>query len=88
MCSLNARLQVTLGLDPERDRCEWERLQLPEISIDYIGAVLAKRYLLAGFRITDVKAGLLPELQIQTSWSRRLQGSPSRSLIRIIAEAA
>ena len=34
-CLPNALLQVTLGLDLERDRCEWERLELPAITIDY-----------------------------------------------------
>jgi len=88
ICSLNARLHVTLGLDLERDRSEWERLELPEISKDYIGTVLAERYGVAGFCIIEVKAGLLSERpQIQTSWGRRLQESSSRSLISITAKA-
>ena len=53
-----APLQVTLGLDLERDRFEWERLELPEISMDYIRTVLAERYGKAGFCINEAKAGL------------------------------
>lgn len=88
ICSANARLQVTLGLDPEKDRSEWERLELPEISIDYIRTVIAERYVKAGFRIIEVKAGLLSKRpQIRTSWGRRLQESASRLLINITAHA-
>ena len=88
ICLPDALLQVTLGLDPERDRCEWERLELPEISIDYVSHVLARRYLEVGFRFIEVKAGSLSDLaEVQTSWARRLQGRSSRSVISITAQA-
>jgi 16S rRNA (adenine(1408)-N(1))-methyltransferase len=88
ICSSKAQLKVTIGLDLERDRSEMERLQLPQLSVDYINAVLVSRYKNAGFKIdkTETLAPLeWPELQ--TSWAKRLKGSPSRSLIRIVAEA-
>lgn len=88
ICAPTARLQVTIGLDPERDRCEWDRLGLPEISKDYIFTILAERYQRAGFSIIEVKAGPLSGLtQVPTSWGRRLQESTSRSLVSITAEA-
>lgn len=84
ICSQQARLQITLGLDPERDRCEWERLELPEISIDYIERLLTPRYQEAGFRILkteEVAAGDVA--RFHSSWAKRLYRSDSRLFFRI-----
>jgi hypothetical protein len=35
-----ARLHITIGLDPQRDRREWERLDLPPLSTDHVRKVL------------------------------------------------
>ena len=59
-----------------------------EIVGRYINAVLGGGYKNAGFKIvkTETLASMdWPELQ--TSWAMRLKGNPSRSLIRIVAEA-
>ena len=88
ICSLNARLHVTLGLDPEKDRCEWERLELPEISIDYIEKVLTPRYLEAGLRIVRTEAVSAAELaRFHTSWAKRVQQSDSRLFFSLVAIA-
>lgn len=89
ICVSSAQLKVTIGLDLERDRSEVERLELPQLTVDYINAVLLGEYKNAGFKI--VKTETLAPLdwpELQTSWAKRLKGSPSRSLIRIVAEAA
>ncbi len=88
ICLPEALLQVTLGLDRERDRFEWERLELPEISIDYIETLLSPRYREAGFKIVKTEAVSAVELaQSNSSWAKRLQRSDSRLFFRIVAVA-
>jgi 16S rRNA (adenine(1408)-N(1))-methyltransferase len=88
LCSPLARLIVTVGLDPERDRFEWERLDLPRIQIADVETILAERYHEAGFRIVQAEELSAIDLsQLHSSWARRLNRSPSRSFLRIVAEA-
>ena len=63
-----------------------ERLELARISREYVGAVLAGRYRNAGFRIIG-ELSSPDEVEIRTSWDKRLRRNPSRSLFRILAEA-
>lgn len=86
ICSEESRLQITIGVDRDRDRAEWDRLKLPQISVDYVKTVLSGKYENAGFIIVDAEE-LSGSEQLQTSWARRLQRSSSRSLIRIVARA-
>lgn len=88
ICSSGALLEVVIGLDPERDRSETERLALQPITIAYVDSVLVSNYRDAGFEIFErglVSPSEWPKLQ--TSWAKRLHGSASRSLIYIIARA-
>jgi 16S rRNA (adenine(1408)-N(1))-methyltransferase len=88
ICLPDALLHVTLGLDLERDRFEWERLELPLISIDYIERVLNVRYLHVGFRVITTEAISALELaQHRSSWAKRLQRGAHRSFFRITALA-
>jgi 16S rRNA (adenine(1408)-N(1))-methyltransferase len=86
ICSTHARLQITIGLDAERDRSEWERLELSQISVDYVRSVLTATYKTAGFELVEVEELSSPD-QLQTSWARRLRGRSSRSFVRIGARA-
>lgn len=86
ICSSEALLEVVIGLDPERDSSEIERLALRPLSLEYIDSVLAPKYRSAGFEIFErgiIAASEWPELQ--TSWAKRLKGNVSRSLVYIIA---
>lgn len=88
LCSSEALLEVVIGLDPERDRFEIERLGLQSISIKYIDSILTPNYRSAGFEILE--RGMLSPSEwpkLQTSWAKRLKGSTGRSLIYIIAQA-
>ena len=88
ICSPYAQLQITIGLDPLRDRFEWERLELPAISVDYIKTVLAPRYRSAGFKIVKAEQVSWSELShLQTSWAKRLHQSDSRKFFRIVSVA-
>lgn len=87
ICSPGALLEVVIGLDPEQDRGEMERLGLPPVSLAYIDSTLAPRYREAGFEV--VERGLLaaPDWsRLQTSWAKRLQGGGNRSVFYVIAE--
>jgi len=89
ICSEGALLEIIIGLDPERDRSEMERLGLQFISNEQIDSVLAPEYRRAGFEILE-RGVLLPSSwpRLHTSWAKRLQGNKSRSLVYIIARAA
>jgi len=88
ICSPEALLEIVIGLDPERDRYEIERLGLAPISTEFIETVLTPRYRAAGFEIME--KGVLSESEwatLQTSWAKRLRGNARRSLIYIVALA-
>lgn len=85
-CSPGALLEVVVGLDPDQDRGEMERLGLPPVSLSYIDATLLPRYRDAGFEVLE--RGLLsaPDwASLQTSWAKRLRGNSGRSVFYIIA---
>ena len=89
VCSPGALLEVILGLDPERDRTEMERLGLEPLSLAYIDATLAPRYREAGFEV--VERGVLPDedrLHLRTSWAKRLRGGGGRSVFYLVARAS
>jgi 16S rRNA (adenine(1408)-N(1))-methyltransferase len=88
VCSPGALLEVVIGLDPDRDRSEIERLGLRPISTAYVDSVLAPNYRDVGFEI--VERGVIPASEwprLQTSWAKRLRGNTSRPLVYIIARA-
>ena len=84
-----ARLEVILGLDPERDQSEIARLGLPEISPAYLKNELRRRYLRAGFDIKNSEfiSGSAAQ-ELNSSWAKRLSSNPARMLVRISARAA
>jgi len=88
ICSEGALLEVIVGLDPERDRTEIERLCLPALSEALVDSVLIPRYRSAGFEIFE-RGTLLPDEwpRLHTSWAKRLRGNPNRSLLYLIARA-
>jgi 16S rRNA (adenine(1408)-N(1))-methyltransferase len=88
ICAHGALLEVIIGLDPERDRAELERLGLPALNAAYIDSVLRPNYMAAGFDLLE--SGTLPASHwpaLQTSWAKRLQGNLNRTLTYLIARA-
>ena len=55
LCLAKARLHITIGIDAQRDRHQWERLELPPLSKDHVKQGLSHRYRNAGFRIIDLE---------------------------------
>lgn len=88
VCATDALLEVVIGVDPERDRTEIERLGIPTLSIEYIDSALSPTYRNAGFEICE-RGAILPSEwpELQTSWAKRLKENTSRSLVYIIARA-
>ena len=89
ICARDALLEVVIGLDPERDRSEIERLGLSELTVEHIDRELALQYRAAGFEILE--RGVLGQSEwpkLRTSWAKRLQGNESREVTYIIARAA
>lgn len=88
VCSIGALLEVVIGLDPDRDRSEMERLGLQGMSPAHINSVLAPRYKDAEFKIMEAGALSASEWsRLQTSWAKRLAGNANRTLIYIVARA-
>lgn len=86
ICSPGAILEVLIGLDPERDRSEINRLGL---SAELDKSEISARYRAAGFE--TIEQGILEQSEwpkLQTSWAKRLRGNQARNLIYIIARAA
>jgi 16S rRNA (adenine(1408)-N(1))-methyltransferase len=89
ICASEAELKIFMSFDPERDRAEIERLELPSISEAFLETALVSRYQAAGFKVLE--SGVLstaewPELR--TSWAQRLRDNDRRSLICILARAS
>ena len=89
ICAPAALLEVVLGLDPERDQTEIQRLELGPLSIEHIDHVLTPKYAQAGFEITE-RAVLLPSEwpEFNTSWAKRLHQNERRRITYLIARAA
>src|SRR4030095_7312925 len=85
ICSLDATLEVVIGLDAGRDRSEIKRLGL---SSELVDSEIGAHYLKAGFEI--IQQGVLEQSEwpkLQTSWAKRLKGNRARKLVYIIARA-
>lgn len=88
ICASGALLRVTFGLDPERDRTEIERLDLPTRSSDCTDSTLAGHYRTAGFEIIKRETlGNSDWARLETSWAKRLKENTKRSVVRILARA-
>ncbi|MBD0371553.1 MAG: methyltransferase domain-containing protein [Pyrinomonadaceae bacterium] len=88
ICAPQALLEVVLGLDPERDRTEIKRLQIPLPTIEHIDSTLAPLYRSTGFEICE--RGTIPPPdwpRLHTSWAKRLKGNTNRALLYLIARA-
>ena len=88
ICATDCLLEIVIGLDPERDRAEIERLELPSLSSAYLKDTLTPKYERAGFKVTE--KGILSASdwqQFETSWARKLQGNANRTVVYLIAQA-
>ena len=87
ICAPEALCEIVIGIDEERDKSEIERLQLPDLTLEYLEELLPK-YKSAGFKVLE--RGLLEASrweQMETSWVKKLQGNINRRVIYFILEA-
>jgi 16S rRNA (adenine(1408)-N(1))-methyltransferase len=88
ICSADALVEIVIGIDPDRDRSEMNRLGLESVSAAYVDSVLVPKYGRAGLEIVErdeISASEWPRLR--TSWAKRLKVSPRRSLTYLVARA-
>lgn len=88
VCAPEALLKMIMAVHPERDRTEMDRLGVQPLSIDFIDAVLVRRYRTAGFEIEERE--ILPPQEwakLQTSWARRLSSGSDRTVYWIVVKA-
>ena len=82
ICAPECLLEIVIGIDAERDRKEIERLNLPELSDEYLQNILIPKYEAAHFRFLE--SGVLEASEwsrLETSWARKLQGGANRKVI-------
>ena len=88
ICANRASLEVIIGLDPNRDRSEVKRLELPDLSASYFESELVPKYRSFGFELVDYGTLSSPTWpQIESSWAKRLRQSETRILIYLRARA-
>ena len=86
ICAPRALLEVVIGIDPERDRTEIERLGLSLLSLEFVNQILIPQYAAAGFEVTE--RGVLDSSawsNLDTSWAKRLHGNEHRSITYLVA---
>ena len=84
----NCLLEIIIGIDPERDISELERLGLPDLTSNYLNTNLPSKYEAAGFKY--VESGQMDNYawsKIETSWAQRLRGSTTRVIQFLIFRA-
>jgi 16S rRNA (adenine(1408)-N(1))-methyltransferase len=82
-------LEIIIGVDPERDRAELERLNIPELSPVGLHSFLIPKYKAAGFEPLDCRRLSRDEwAAIDTSWSRRLSSGSQRTVFLLSFIAA
>lgn len=89
ICAPECLVEIVIGIDKERDKSEIERLELPQLSSDYLENVLIPKYQAVGFEILD--KGILDSSawsRLETSWARKLQGGSNRQVIFLIFQAS
>jgi 16S rRNA (adenine(1408)-N(1))-methyltransferase len=88
ICAPECVLEIVTGIDPERDKSEIERLDLPAFSPEYLEKILIPKYEAAGF--APLEAGVLNSAawsRLETSWARRLQENYNRRVVYLILQA-
>lgn len=83
LCAPDALVEVIIGLDPDRDRTELDRLGIGPLSLRDLERV----YAAAGLEV--IESGALSPAEwagLQTSWAKRLRsGGSNRTVVFVIA---
>ncbi|HUF03357.1 MAG TPA: class I SAM-dependent methyltransferase [Aridibacter sp.] len=76
-------LTIITGIDPERDRSELERLGVEPPTRSSTGSSLVPSYAASGFRLVSFETGSAGDLRAETTWARKLKGSPVRRFMKL-----
>jgi 16S rRNA (adenine(1408)-N(1))-methyltransferase len=81
-------LEIVIGIDPERDKVEIERLDIPDLTPIFLHSYLFPKYLSAGFTLLEHgKLGPAEWSRLETSWARKLQGNSHRKVTYLVFQA-
>lgn len=81
-------LEIIIGIDPERDKTELERLDIPDLTPIFLHSYLIPKYTAAGFEF--IETGALDRdawAKLETSWARKLQGGSRRRMVYLTFRA-
>jgi 16S rRNA (adenine(1408)-N(1))-methyltransferase len=82
-------LEIVIGIDPERDRSEIERLGIPDLTPVVLHSFLIPRYVAAGFEVVETRQlGAGEWSSLETSWARKLQGGSGRAVTLLVFKAS
>lgn len=82
-------LEIVIGIDPERDRSELDRLGVPLLTPVILHSFLIPKYLSAGFELVD--SGILDHSRwskMETSWARKLKPREGRTVTFMVFSAS
>lgn len=81
LASPGCGLKIVLSIDPERDRTEIQRLEIPEISESLVERLLAMNYSKVGFTLLSYRRLDPKQLRsFESTWARRLSSDSGRSI--------
>lgn len=81
-------LEIVIGIDPNRDKAEIERLDIPDLTPIFLHSYLIPKYISAGFTLVDHgRLGAAQWSKLDTSWARKLQGNSDRNVLFLLFEA-
>lgn len=82
-------LELIVGIDPERDRAEMERLGVPELTPVVLHSFLIPKYVAAGFELRQCRPVDRAEWsKLDTSWARKLSPGAKRNVTLIAFRAS
>lgn len=81
-------LEIVIGIDPERDKSEIVRLDIPDLTPIFLHSYLIPKYNSAGFELLD-QGKLSPGewSKLETSWARKLQGNDHRTVWNLLFQS-
>ncbi len=81
-------LELVIGIDPDRDRSELDRLDIPELTPVFLHSFLIPKYTAAGFEFVEARPLSHDEWSaIETSWARKLQTGTGRTVLLLVFKA-
>jgi 16S rRNA (adenine(1408)-N(1))-methyltransferase len=83
--SADCVLEIVIGIDPERDGSEIERLGLPYIDDEYVNGSLVPKYAAFGFELLEHRMLDATEwTRLGSSWAKKLSANKHRLVRRLL----